>query len=66
MKQEDIDSIKTLLHKILDALEGDKPDVDKINFNLRLASDTMKNMIEYDHNCEYSAVLRRMRRKATH
>ena len=65
MKKEDISEIKTLLYKILDDLENPKPDIDKINFNLRLASDTMRNMIEYDHNCEYSTVLRRMKRKTT-
>lgn len=62
MNEQDIKEIKKLVHKILDDLESDKPDFNKINFNLRLASDTVKNLTDYENACEFSAMLRRMKK----
>ncbi len=62
MKQEDINQLKKMLSDILADLDN-KPDADKINFNLGLAASFMDKLIIYDHNCEYTAVLKRMRKK---
>jgi len=62
MKQEDINNLKKMLFDILDDLDK-RPDIVKINFNLGVTSDFVKNLIVLEHNCEYSAVLRRMKKK---
>ena len=67
MNKEDIATIKELILNILDDLNKEKLDIHKLNRDLKNISAIVKNQANYENmqlNCEFSAMLRRMKRKS--
>ena len=60
MRKTDIENLRVMLVNLVNDLDN-SPSIDKINFNIGLAADYVKNLTVYEHNCEFSAMLRKIK-----